>query len=74
MSAPVEQPSLVLRLAGRMGRGVLKVLGGAVYYAIHRKLPDERESNPYWSEMHPDDDKGEAGEDRQRFKQPPPAI
>lgn len=61
-------------LGGRLGRAVLRAVGGAVYYAIYRRLPDEREANPYWSEMHPDDDKGEAGDDRQHIQQPPPAI
>ncbi len=71
-----EQPrgSLVGRLAGRAGKAVLKVVGGAVYYAIYRKLPDDKEANPYWSEMHPDDDKGSAGTDKQHFHQSPPAI
>jgi hypothetical protein len=69
-----QQGSRLGRLGGRIARGVLRAVGGAVYYAIHRKLPDETEANPYWSEMHPDDDKGAAGEGRQRFQQPPPAI
>lgn len=62
------------RLLRRAGKAVLKVIGGAVYYAIYRKLPDTAEPNPYWSEMHPDDDKGAAGEDRQHLAQSPPAI
>ena len=61
-------------LIGRMGRAALKAVGGAVYYAIYRRLPNTEEANPYWSEMHPDDDKGAAGDDRQRIQQPPPAI
>ena len=52
----------------------LRAVGGAVYYAIYRRLPDLDNPNPYWSEMHPDDDKGEAGSDRQRFTQAPPSI
>ena len=68
------QGSRLRHLGDRVGRAVLRAVGGAVYYTIHRRLPDEREENPYWSEMHPDDDKGSAGEQRQRFKQAPPAI
>lgn len=75
MSVEAEkQGSLIGRLAGRAAKAALKVVGGAVYYAIYRKLPDETEANPYWSEMHPDDDKGSAGEEKQRFHQAPPAI
>jgi hypothetical protein len=65
---------LPIRLARGAVRAALRAVGGAVYYAIYRKLPDESEANPYWREMHPDDDKGHAGEDRQRPVQPPPAI
>ncbi len=53
---------------------MLRAVGGAIYYAIYRRLPDTSNPNPYWSEMHPDDDKGAAGEDRQHLQQPPPAI
>ena len=69
-----KQGTLVGRVAGRVTRAMFKAVGGAVYYAIYRKLPNVDEPNPYWSEMHPDDDKGEAGEDRQHFAQPPPSI
>jgi len=69
-----QQGSRIGRLGARAGRAVLKAVGGAIYYAIYRRLPDAREDNPYWAEMHPDDDKGAAGEGRQRFQQPPPAI
>lgn len=62
------------RLVGRAVRAALRAVGGAVYYAIYRRLPDLDNPNPYWSEMHPDDDKGEAGSDRQRFTQAPPSI
>lgn len=61
-------------LVGRAGRAVLRAVGGAIYYAIYRRLPDTSNPNPYWSEMHPDDDKGAAGEDRQHLQQPPPTI
>lgn len=74
MGDAAQQGSRLGRLGGRLGRVVLRAVGGAVYYAIHRRLPDETEANPYWSEMHPDDDKGEAGEGRQHIQQPPPAI
>ena len=66
--------NVVGRAAGRLVQGALKRVGAAVYYAIYRKLPNLDEKNPYWAEMHPDDDKGDAGEDRQRFRQAPPAI
>ena len=76
MKAPQQdrQGNVVGRAAGRLVRGVMKLVGGAVYFAIYRKLPNLDEKNPYWGEMHPDDDKGDAGEDHQRFRQAPPAI
>lgn len=74
MGSPEDQDrSLPRRLIGRVGRAVLKAAGGAVYYAIYRRLPDDKSPDPYWSEMHPDDDKGQAGE-AQRFTQAPPSI
>ncbi|MCB9794978.1 MAG: hypothetical protein H6741_19945 [Alphaproteobacteria bacterium] len=53
-----------VRALGRAARVALKGVGGAVYYAIHGRLPDPAASDPMWRELHPDSDKGEgpAGE------------
>ncbi|MCB9763394.1 MAG: hypothetical protein H6739_26745 [Alphaproteobacteria bacterium] len=51
-------PTLPERAARRAARLALKAVGGAVYYAIHRRLPDPDDPDPYWREMHPDSDKG----------------
>lgn len=45
-------------LLGRVGKSLLKAVGGAVYYAIYRRLPDADSPDPYWRQMHPDQDKG----------------
>lgn len=73
MARPAPSPRLLpLRLAERAVKSVLKVAGGAVYYAIYRRLPSDK-ADPYWAEMHPDDDKGT---DRTvgPFYQAPPSI
>lgn len=52
------KPSLPRRALGRLARAALKGVGGAVYYAIHGRLPDEDAADPLWRELHPDSDKG----------------
>lgn len=64
--------ALARRALARVGRAALKAVGGAVYYAIYRRLPDASAPDPYWREMHPDQDKG-TGPDGRDFE-PPPAV
>jgi hypothetical protein len=68
-----DDPAALPRRALRwVGRAALKALGGAVYYAIYRELPNPNDPDPYWREMHPDQDKG-TGRDGGDFE-PPPGI
>ena len=48
-------PSLGRRLAGRLGRAVLKTVGGAMLMASGAGLPKEGEDR-LWRLRHPDDD------------------
>ena len=43
-----------------------------MYYAIYRELPNPNDPDPYWREMHPDQDKG-TGRHGGDFE-PPPGI
>lgn len=70
--APERRPILPVRIAERAVKSVLKAVGGAVYYAIYRRFPDPK-ADPYWAEMHPDDDKG-TDQTRGPFYQAPPSI
>ena len=73
MPEPGEPPdSLPRRALRRAGRAALKALGGAVYFAIYRELPNPNDPDPYWREMHPDQDKG-TGRQGGDFE-PPPGI
>lgn len=67
-----EAPRPAGGVLGRVGRVAMKAIGGAVYYAIYRRLPDASAPDPYWREMHPDQDKGTGprGEDAEL----PPGI